>query len=57
MALVIEGGDAPHRVLIGGSHDCRARDVEVLESVAILTCPPRPPVDAIHDRMPLLIPR
>ena len=32
-------------------------DGEVVESVAVLTCPPRPPVDAIHDRMPLVIPR
>jgi putative SOS response-associated peptidase YedK len=32
-------------------------DGEVIESVAILTCPPRPPVTAIHDRMPLIIPR
>jgi putative SOS response-associated peptidase YedK len=32
-------------------------DGEVIESVAILTCPPRPPVAAIHDRMPLIIPR
>ena len=32
-------------------------DGELLESVALLTCPPRPPVDAIHDRMPLVIPR
>jgi putative SOS response-associated peptidase YedK len=31
-------------------------DGEVLESVAILTCPPSPPVTAIHDRMPLIIP-
>ena len=27
------------------------------EGVAILTCPPRSPVDAVHDRMPLVIPR
>lgn len=32
-------------------------DGEVLETVAILTCPPRPPVTAIHDRMPLIIAR
>jgi len=32
-------------------------DGEVLESVAILTCPPKPPVDSVHDRMPLVIPR
>jgi putative SOS response-associated peptidase YedK len=32
-------------------------DGEVVESVAIMTCPPKPPVDAIHDRMPLVIPR
>jgi len=30
---------------------------EVVESVAVMTCPPRPPVDTIHDRMPLVIPR
>ena len=29
---------------------------EVVESVAVMTCPPRPPVDTI-DRMPLVIPR
>jgi putative SOS response-associated peptidase YedK len=33
------------------------KDGEVLESVAVMTCPPRPPVDTIHDRMPLVIPR
>ena len=30
-------------------------DGEVVESAAILTQPARPPVDAIHDRMPLVL--
>jgi putative SOS response-associated peptidase YedK len=30
-------------------------DGEVIDTVAVLTCSPRPPVDAIHDRMPLII--
>ncbi len=34
-----------------------SRDGEVIESCAILTQPARPPVDAIHDRMPLVLPR
>ena len=34
-----------------------ARDGGVLESVAVVTCPPLPPVDAIHNRMPLIVPR
>lgn len=33
------------------------KDGEVIESVCVLTCPPRPPIAAIHDRMPLTIPR
>jgi putative SOS response-associated peptidase YedK len=32
-----------------------SRDGEVLESCAIVTQPARPPVDAIHDRMPLVL--
>lgn len=32
-------------------------DGEVVEGVAILTCPPRSPVEAVHDRMPLVIAR
>jgi len=31
------------------------RDGEVIESCAILTQPARPPVQAIHDRMPILL--
>ncbi len=38
-------------------HTTTSGDGEVLESVAIMTCPPKPPVDGIHDRMPLIIPR
>jgi putative SOS response-associated peptidase YedK len=33
------------------------KDGEVVENVALMTCPPQPPVDAVHDRMPLVIPR
>jgi putative SOS response-associated peptidase YedK len=33
-----------------------SRDGEVLESCAILTQPARPPIDAVHDRMPLVLP-
>jgi len=32
-------------------------DGEVIESCAIVTQPARPPVDAIHDRMPLVVER
>ena len=32
-------------------------DGEVVESVSVLTCPPLPPVAAIHERMPLVIPK
>jgi putative SOS response-associated peptidase YedK len=32
-----------------------SRDGEVVESAAILTQPARPPVDAIHDRMPVVL--
>lgn len=50
-----EGG---HPMGLGGvCHTRTTGDGEVLESVAILTCPPKPPVDAIHDRMPLVIPK
>jgi putative SOS response-associated peptidase YedK len=34
-----------------------SKDGEVIESCAILTQPARPPVDAIHDRMPLVLER
>ena len=33
----------------------KSADGEVVESCAILTQPARPPVDAIHDRMPLVL--
>jgi putative SOS response-associated peptidase YedK len=32
-----------------------SRDGEVVESCAIVTQPARPPIDAIHDRMPLVL--
>jgi putative SOS response-associated peptidase YedK len=32
-----------------------SKDGEVIESCAIITQPSRPPVDAIHDRMPLVL--
>ena len=32
-------------------------DGEIVDSVAVMTCPPQPPVAAVHDRMPLVIPR
>jgi putative SOS response-associated peptidase YedK len=31
-------------------------DGEIVESVAVLTCAPLPPVASIHDRMPLILP-
>ncbi len=34
-----------------------SRDGEVVESCAIVTQPARPPVDAVHDRMPLVLER
>lgn len=34
-----------------------SRDGEVVESCAIVTQPARPPVDAVHDRMPLVLGR
>lgn len=34
-----------------------SKDGEVVESCAILTQPARPPVDAIHDRMPVVLER
>jgi putative SOS response-associated peptidase YedK len=47
-----------HPLGMGGVwHSTTTADGEVLESVAIMTCPPKPPVDDIHDRMPLVIPR
>jgi putative SOS response-associated peptidase YedK len=33
-----------------------SRDGEVIESCAVVTMPAAPPVDPIHDRMPLVIP-
>jgi putative SOS response-associated peptidase YedK len=33
-----------------------SKDGEVIESCAILTQPARPPVEAVHDRMPLVLP-
>ncbi len=42
---------------LGGIWERRiTKDGEVLESCAILTQPSRAPVDAIHDRMPLVLP-
>ncbi|HLK37571.1 MAG TPA: SOS response-associated peptidase family protein, partial [Polyangiaceae bacterium] len=32
-----------------------SKDGEVIESCAILTQPSRPPVEAVHDRMPLVL--
>ena len=32
-----------------------SRDGEVIESCAVLTQPARPPVEAVHDRMPLVL--
>ncbi|MGD0679288.1 MAG: SOS response-associated peptidase [Polyangiaceae bacterium] len=43
--------------VFGPSMTGDGEDGALVDSVAILTCPPRPPVDAIHDRMPLIIPR
>jgi putative SOS response-associated peptidase YedK len=34
-----------------------SKDGEVIESCAILTQPARPPVEAVHARMPLVLPR
>jgi putative SOS response-associated peptidase YedK len=34
-----------------------SKDGEVIESCAILTQPARPPIDAVHDRMPLVLER
>ncbi len=34
-----------------------SRDGEVIESCAIITQPARPPVEAVHDRMPLVLER
>jgi putative SOS response-associated peptidase YedK len=34
-----------------------SRDGEVIESCAVVTAPAAPPVDPIHDRMPLVMPR
>jgi putative SOS response-associated peptidase YedK len=49
--------EAGHPLGLGGVWSkVTTKDGEILESVAVLTCPPRPPVDAIHDRMPLIIP-
>jgi putative SOS response-associated peptidase YedK len=50
--------EAGHPLGLGGIWSkITTSDGEVVESVAVLTCPPRPPVDAIHDRMPLIVPR
>ena len=54
--LIREGNGHPF-ALGGVWSTCTTKDGEVVDSVAILTCPPRPPVDTIHDRMPLVIPR
>ena len=43
--------------LAGLWHSATTADGEVVESVSVLTCAPLPPVAAIHDRMPLVIPR
>jgi len=47
-----------HPFALGGVWSSAATaDGEVVESVSVLTCPPHPPVAAIHERMPLVIPK
>jgi len=55
--FLIREGDR-HPFALGGVWSTSTTDDgEVIDTVAVLTCPPRPPVDTIHDRMPLVIPR
>ena len=51
----VRRGDGELFALAGLWERWVSRDGEVIESCAIITQPSRPPVDAIHDRMPLTI--
>jgi putative SOS response-associated peptidase YedK len=51
----VHKGDGKPFALAGIWERWVSADGEVVESCAILTQPSRPPVDAIHDRMPLVL--
>jgi putative SOS response-associated peptidase YedK len=53
----VRRGDGAPFALAGVWERWVSGDGEVVESCAILTQPARPPVDAVHDRMPLVIER
>lgn len=53
----IQRGDHAPFALAGLWERWVSSDGEVVESCAILTQPARPPVDAVHDRMPLVLER
>ena len=55
--FLLREGDGHPFALGGVWSTSTTSDGEVVDSVAVLTCPPRPPVEAIHDRMPLIIPK
>jgi putative SOS response-associated peptidase YedK len=53
--FVVRRADGKPFALAGLWERWVSRDGEVIESCAILTQPARPPVDAVHDRMPLVL--
>lgn len=55
--FVIRRADGSPFALAGVWDRWVSRDGEVIESCAIVTQPARPPVDAVHDRMPLVLER
>lgn len=55
--FVVRRPDGSPFALAGVWERWTSRDGEVVESCAILTRPARPPLDAVHDRMPIVLPR
>jgi putative SOS response-associated peptidase YedK len=53
--FLVRRADGKPFALAGVWERWTSSDGEVLESCAILTQPARPPVDAVHDRMPLVL--
>jgi putative SOS response-associated peptidase YedK len=54
--FLLEQPDHQPFALAGIWEASHTADGEVIESAAVLTCEARPPIAAIHDRMPLIIP-
>jgi putative SOS response-associated peptidase YedK len=55
LPFVVRRADGKPFALAGVWDRWVSKDGEVIESCAIVTQPARPPVDAIHDRMPLVL--